>query len=164
MGVHRSLWAAQNPSLQDPMIEKATAPAPMPEVCNRPSKGALGAFGSHPLEQKRHSKTRTFKNEPKPAFKNETLSHFGGDWDVHWGYGVLTHSHLCFLSVCVLTPYSKEWECGWEEKVAIEAGAASSAQNLKQLRTCMVGNRKAIATSDLPQWHVQTKPPAIWID
>ena len=23
------------------------------------------------------------------------LVYFSGDWDVHWGYGVLTHSHLC---------------------------------------------------------------------
>ena len=22
------------------------------------------------------------------------LVYFNGDWDVHWGYGVLTHSHV----------------------------------------------------------------------
>ena len=22
------------------------------------------------------------------------LVYFGGDWDVHWGYGILTHGHV----------------------------------------------------------------------
>ena len=22
------------------------------------------------------------------------LVHFSGDWDVHWGYGILTHGHV----------------------------------------------------------------------
>ena len=21
--------------------------------------------------------------------------YFSGDWDVHWGYGLLTHGHMC---------------------------------------------------------------------
>ena len=25
------------------------------------------------------------------------LAYFGGDWDVHWGYGLLTHGHVFFL-------------------------------------------------------------------
>ena len=28
--------------------------------------------------------------------------YFSGDWDVHWGYGILTHSHVLRREVCQL--------------------------------------------------------------
>ena len=32
-------------------------------------------------------------------FRVGALVYFSGDWDVHWGYGVLTHSHMGFGQV-----------------------------------------------------------------
>ena len=26
--------------------------------------------------------------------------YFSGDWDVHWGYGLLTHGHMDSIQVC----------------------------------------------------------------
>ena len=32
-----------------------------------------------------------------------TLVYFGGEWDVHWGYGLLTHGHICLFEDWSLT-------------------------------------------------------------
>ena len=29
-------------------------------------------------------------------FTTHFRTYFSGDWDVHWGYGVLTHGHACW--------------------------------------------------------------------
>ena len=34
------------------------------------------------------------------------LVHFSGDWDVHWGYGILTHGHISDLPLVDLTSTS----------------------------------------------------------
>ena len=40
--------------------------------------------------------------------------YFSGDWDVHWGYGILTHGHILRLSLvhpsCVCSTRSSRFE------------------------------------------------------
>ena len=30
------------------------------------------------------------------------LVHFSGDWEVHWGYGILTHGHILIVQSVLL--------------------------------------------------------------
>ena len=47
--------------------------------------------------------------------------HFSGDWDVHWGYGLLTHTHICFFEDIVDTGKTLKAVCA----LFAERGAAS---------------------------------------
>ena len=46
------------------------------------------------------------------------LVYFSGDWDVHWGYGILTHGHIRWT-------LGKTWSCTWAlELHMLHIGAA----------------------------------------
>ena len=35
------------------------------------------------------------------------IVYFSGDWDVHWGYGILTNGHMCVVSVLMSSGYPR---------------------------------------------------------
>ena len=40
------------------------------------------------------------------------LVYFSGDWDVHWGYGVLTHGHISWRNLASISAGAESLEPG----------------------------------------------------
>ena len=44
--------------------------------------------------------TQPKQHAPKTTSTTHFRTYFSGDWDVHWGYGILTHGHIgCYLGL-----------------------------------------------------------------
>ena len=65
----------------------------MSEECRKRS-----CFGAHSRSNRFEKLARGFR------CATHFRTYFSGDWDVHWGYGVLTHGHMSTPEVKVILP------------------------------------------------------------
>ena len=96
---HRPTLCSQILSRRSSLSNRNQGPgkAPADPTARRPNSGAGRSPHGQPVKWGAQVSLTCFGSKPMVHFEvgaPPILVCFSGDWDVHWGYGILTHGHV----------------------------------------------------------------------